>query len=99
MGRTQPLVQNVEKNMQVMWKFLLIILVGYVLLLLIVFIFQRKFLYFPDQRQISEASAEAMGLRYWPSPENFHATPTPNGVLRESTGRDRVCGSGRLEEL
>ncbi|MCK4899178.1 MAG: alpha/beta hydrolase, partial [Anaerolineales bacterium] len=57
--------------MQEIGKLLLYTLVGYLALCFVVFIFQRKLLYFPYQNRFSEASAHNEGLRHWPSYDNF----------------------------
>jgi alpha-beta hydrolase superfamily lysophospholipase len=54
------------------WKIIIYILVGYVMLCFFVFIFQRKLLYLPNEIQLSEERAIDEGLRYWPSFDNFH---------------------------
>ena len=56
---------------QMIWKILFNTLTGYVLLCSIVFIFQRKLLYLPNEIQLSEDRALDEGLLYWPSFENF----------------------------
>ena len=53
------------------WKILLYALTGYVTILSIVFIFQRKLLYLPSEFQLSEERAIDEGLLFWPSFENF----------------------------
>lgn len=53
------------------WKLLLLALAAYATLCAAVFIFQRKLLYLPAQQRLSEQSAFAEGLRYWPSPDDF----------------------------
>ncbi len=53
------------------WKILLYALTGYVMLCSIVFVFQRKLLYLPNEIQLSEEHAIDEGLLYWPSFENF----------------------------
>jgi len=58
-------------SIQMIWKLLLFGLLGYITLCAIVFIFQRKLLYLPYQYQLSEQSAIAEGLVYWPSYEAF----------------------------
>ena len=65
------IVGTTREVVQMIWKLLLIALVGYVTLCLLVFIFQRKLLYLPMGFQLSEKSAIAEGLRYWPLFENF----------------------------
>ena len=57
--------------MQEFGKLLLYTLVGYLALCFMVFVFQRKLLYFPYQIQFSEASAHNEGLRHWPTYDNF----------------------------
>ncbi len=53
------------------WKIVLYALTGYVALCALVFIFQRKLLYLPDNIQLTEDRAIEEGLRYWPLFENF----------------------------
>ncbi len=57
--------------MQIIWKILVYALAGYLALCLVVFVFQRKMLYFPSQIQFSEERANNEGLYHWPSYENF----------------------------
>jgi uncharacterized protein len=57
--------------MQIIWKILVYALAGYLALCFVVFVFQRKLLYFPSQTQFSEESASNEGLHHWPSYENF----------------------------
>ncbi len=57
--------------MQIVWKTLAYGLTGYLLLCLLVFIFQRKMLYFPNQFQLSQIEASDEGLNHWPSYEHF----------------------------
>jgi alpha-beta hydrolase superfamily lysophospholipase len=52
-------------------KVFLYILIGYLALCFIVFVFQRKLLYFPSQMRFSEESASREGLRHWLSLDNF----------------------------
>jgi alpha-beta hydrolase superfamily lysophospholipase len=53
------------------WKKTLYVLIGYAALCVLVFVFQRRFLYFPLGGQLSQEMAGAEGLRYWPSYEGF----------------------------
>ena len=53
------------------WKILLLVLIGYLALCSTAFIFQRKLLYLPYQIKLSEGHVFTGGLRYWPSFENF----------------------------
>ncbi|MBW1729497.1 MAG: alpha/beta hydrolase [Deltaproteobacteria bacterium] len=48
----------------------LYLLVGYAAVVALAYFFQRQLLYYPDQEKMSEARIRAMGLRYWPSPNN-----------------------------
>ena len=57
--------------MKMIWKILFYALAGYITLCTIVFISQRKLLYFPNEIQVSEERAIDEGLRYWPSFDNF----------------------------
>jgi uncharacterized protein len=54
-------------------KRMLWILVCYLLLLLILFIFQRKLIYFPEKHSIQHQLelAEQLNLRLWPSKDNY----------------------------
>jgi alpha-beta hydrolase superfamily lysophospholipase len=47
-------------------KICLYVAVGYGLLVLLVFLLQRKMIYFPDRQRPSANAIRAMGLRYWP---------------------------------
>ena len=58
-------------DMQIIWKILLYAIVGYLGLCFVVFVFQRKLLYFLHQTQFSEERASNEGLYHWPSYENF----------------------------
>jgi hypothetical protein len=53
------------------WKVLLFALIGYVTVLLIVYLLQRQLLYLPDGFRLSEVRAFEEGLRHWPSSEHF----------------------------
>ena len=55
----------------VVWKVLLGVFLGYVTLTLVIFLCQRKFLYFPNKSRLSEKQALQLRLRYWPSEDNF----------------------------
>ncbi len=50
---------------------LIYILLTYLVLMLIVFLLQRKLLYLPDQTLISPELANQSGLQHWPSVEDF----------------------------
>jgi pimeloyl-ACP methyl ester carboxylesterase len=54
-----------------LWKPLLLVVIGYLTLCVVVFIFQRRLLYIPSSIQLSEQQASFVGLRYWPSFDNF----------------------------
>ncbi|MBT3189358.1 MAG: alpha/beta hydrolase [Anaerolineae bacterium] len=54
-----------------LWKTLLFILAGYLALYTVVFVSQRKMLYFPKQLQLSKESAILEGIRHWPTFENY----------------------------
>jgi hypothetical protein len=58
-------------SVQMIWKTLLYALIGYVTLLFVVFIFQRKLLYMPGEFRLSEKRAIDEGLHYWPSFEGY----------------------------
>jgi len=53
------------------WRILFLVLAGYVAICVLVFVFQRKLLYFPFGSQLSEESASREGLLHWPSLESF----------------------------
>ncbi len=53
------------------WRILLFALIGYVTVLSIFFLLQRQFLYLPGAFRLSEARALEVGLRSWPSSEEF----------------------------
>jgi len=57
--------------MQMIWKIFLYALTGYIALCAVVFIFQRKLLYLPNNFRLPEERAIDEGLRYWPSFEHF----------------------------
>lgn len=65
----------------------LVILVGYLLVCLTVFLLQRRMLYFPTSQRLSENTATQMGLTFWPSPDDFqgllyeNAASTGNGTV------------------
>lgn len=44
----------------------LYLILGYSVLILLLFLFQRKMIYFPDQRSPTPLALEAMGMQYWP---------------------------------
>ena len=52
---------------------MLSILLAYLLLLLIIFLFQRKMIYFPDQYSIEyqQQLADQSNLELWPSTDNY----------------------------
>lgn len=56
--------------MQMFWKFLIFVLIGYITLCALVFIYQRQMLYFPNPYRASEEQVLQQGLRYWPAFEN-----------------------------
>ncbi len=53
------------------WKLLLSALTVYVIMCLLLFIFQRKLLYLPNGIPLSEERAIDAGLRYWPAYDHF----------------------------
>ena len=53
------------------WKILSYAVIGYVALLAIVFVLQRKMLYYPDGSRLPEEYAKKAGLSSWPSVEEF----------------------------
>lgn len=57
-------------------KITVYVLIGYAALCALVFVFQRRFLYFPMGGQLSQERAGAEGLRYWPSFENYQGFTT-----------------------
>jgi fermentation-respiration switch protein FrsA (DUF1100 family) len=68
--------------MQMIWKIVLYALIGYILLCVVMFVFQRNLLYFPTNFQFSEKQALDEGLHYWPSYENFR------GFISKEEGAD-----------
>ena len=62
--------------MQIFGKILVYVFIAYLALCLIVFIFQRKMLYFPIQAQYSKADASNQGLQHWLSQEDFRGFVT-----------------------
>jgi alpha-beta hydrolase superfamily lysophospholipase len=70
--------------MQTIWKLLGFIFVGYLILCLVVFVFQRKLLYFPYQYPYSKANASNEGLRHWPSYEKFRGFVTQEELIDPS---------------
>lgn len=57
--------------MNMIWKILSYAVIGYVALLAIVFVLQRKMLYYPDGSRLPDMYAQKAGLRSWPSVENY----------------------------
>lgn len=53
------------------WKTLFIAAIAYVAMCALMFLLQRKMLYFPDDTRLSPEQAVGMGLRHWPSVEDF----------------------------
>lgn len=66
--------------MQEFWKILQYALIGYLAFCFILFIFQRRFLYFPSQIRLSEAAAEKKGLQHWPSYDGYRGFINPEGL-------------------
>ena len=64
-------MQATRDVMQTILKFLVYALAGYLAFVSLVFIFQRKLLYFPYQTHFTEESAIREGLHHWPSFINF----------------------------
>jgi alpha-beta hydrolase superfamily lysophospholipase len=60
------------------WKFILYAVVGYVVLLLLVFLLQRRMLYYPDSTRLTGEYAHKAGLRSWPSSENHRGYVSEN---------------------
>ena len=56
---------------KMIFKALSYFVIGYVALLAIVFLLQRKMLYYPDGSRLPEEHALRVGLRSWPSVENY----------------------------
>lgn len=52
-------------------KYIFYLLIGYLSLLVLLFLLQRKMLYFPDTQQVSEEYAARLGLQLWLSKDNF----------------------------
>jgi alpha-beta hydrolase superfamily lysophospholipase len=57
--------------MHILWKAVIYGAAGYLILCLLIFLFQRKLLYFPDQTQLSVEAAKQLQVRHWPSHDNF----------------------------
>ena len=55
---------------KLIWKVLLFTSIGYAILFLLIFIFQRKLLYVPSQFNVSQERAVEDGVVHWPSFEN-----------------------------
>ena len=58
-------------TLAMIWKILIYALIGYVTVVLILFLLQRQLLYLPGGFPLSEARALEVGLRAWPSAEGF----------------------------
>ena len=56
--------------LQLIWKVLLFTSIGYAILFLLIFIFQRKLLYFPSQFNVSQERAVEDSVVHWPSFED-----------------------------
>ncbi|WP_319547702.1 serine aminopeptidase domain-containing protein [Desulfogranum marinum] len=54
-----------------MWRILLYALIGYVTVLAVVFLLQRKMLYLPSDYRPSGNELGRDGLSYWPSPDQY----------------------------
>lgn len=63
------------------WRILFLVLAGYVAICVLVFVFQRKLLYFPFGSQLSAESASREGLIHWPSLENFQGFTSQEELL------------------
>ena len=57
--------------MQMIVKFLMLALAGYLVFAALLFFFQRKVLYYPYHAQFNQESASREGLAHWPSQQNF----------------------------
>ena len=55
-----------ENGPSMIFRFGLILVIGYVCLVVLVFIMQRKMLYFPDREKPKSNQIKALGLDYWP---------------------------------
>ena len=68
-------------------KILLYVIIGYLALVLIIFLSQRKLLYLPSKAKTTIQQAERQGLKHWPNFQqhrgfiNIHAPATPSGTL------------------
>jgi pimeloyl-ACP methyl ester carboxylesterase len=58
---------------KVIWNLFLYALVGYAVIALVLFVFQRKLLYLPSEFKPSTGQLMGENLRYWPSAENYRA--------------------------
>lgn len=65
--------------MQMIWKIGLYALAAYISLCAILFIFQRKLLYLPTKFQLPEQRGIDLGLRYWPSFEDYQGFTSQGG--------------------
>ena len=64
--------------MQLIWKTLFYAFTAYCILCFLIFLFQRRLLYYPDQTQLNVENAGRLNLRPWPSYENFRGFISTN---------------------
>jgi uncharacterized protein len=65
------LIGNSGEEEKMIWKIIACASIGYLALCSVVFLFQRKLLYLPDETRLPQERALDAGLRYWPSFEKF----------------------------
>jgi len=54
-----------------LWSVILVVLIGYLAVALLLFLFQRNLLYFPDSRLPTQPELDYLNLTLWPSSENY----------------------------
>ena len=60
-----------EEMLKPVINLLCYLIVGYIGLLLIVFLFQRSLLYFPDRQKPAESQLQYQGMSFWPSEQQY----------------------------
>jgi uncharacterized protein len=81
---TQRAVNNMEKILNIGLRIGAYIAVGYALLVLVIFVLQRRLIYHPDKERPTEAYLAEIGLRYWPQAYGYQGlvgTGTPRTVI------------------
>ena len=64
--------------MKELWSLLSVALSFYLVLALLLFVFQRSLLYFPDKQPPSQQLLDAENLRFWPDKSNFRGVTSVN---------------------